>query len=44
MLIPLESKLDLKQEFDKMQKTIFDSLAKNHKMMDVLKNGKLNFG
>ena len=44
VLNPIEMELDLAQEFKKMQRTIFDSLATKHKMMDVLKNGKLNFG
>ena len=36
VLIPKKTKLDLKHEFDEMQIKIFDSLAKKHKMMDVL--------
>jgi hypothetical protein len=43
VLNPIQSKLDVKQEFDEIQRTIFKSLAKKHNMMDVLKNGRLNF-
>jgi hypothetical protein len=43
VLSPKETKLDVKQKFDEIQRTIFKSLAKKHNMMDVLKNGRLNF-
>ena len=36
VLIPKKMELDLEKEFDEMQRKIFDSLAKKHKMMDVL--------
>jgi hypothetical protein len=36
VLIPKKIELDLEQKFDEMQRKIFDSLAKKHKMMDVL--------
>jgi len=43
VLDPKKSELDLKQEFDEIQRSIFENLAKTHEMMDVFKNGPLNF-